>query len=226
VLEVVYHCNPHQPHQVEHGHWLKAGLWRHGLELKITADCRRPADVHIVSGPHYAKGYWLDHPRTLLLDRAYYHEVKSGRWKSMDWVSLGWMLPDGGRRFSKGEGRPAPERKPIKTEGGRIFLADYNGTVLNDVDTVRLHPANRHYDEPLLDVLARHRHAIGYMTTALVTAALEGLTIDCRDRRNILAEPDWIQLLPYADWHGDEISAGDAWEHLVHDIDTGYSTRS
>lgn len=73
----------------------------------------------------------------------------------------------------------------------------------------------------MLDALRRHGVAIGYQTTALVRAALEGLDTVCLDSRNILAQPDWYELLPYADWEASEISSGEAWEHLKHDIHTG-----
>jgi len=183
------------------------------LTVEVTESTTQPADIHIVSGPHYAKDYWLGHPRTILLDRAYYHEDKTGRWHSMDWVSLGWMRADGGRRFNAGAGRESPEREDRPSIGGTIFLADYGGPV-ERADTVRRHPADEQPGEGLRDVLRRHRTAIGYQTTALVTAALAGLEIVCKDKRNILCEPNWLELLPYADWHWSEIESGEAWEHL------------
>lgn len=66
----------------------------------------------------------------------------------------------------------------------------------------------------LRDDLKPYGVAIGYMTTALVIAALEGLRVDCRDKRSIMAQPDWLDILPYADWSHNEIANGDAWEHL------------
>jgi hypothetical protein len=171
------------------------------------------ADIHVVSGPHYAKQFWIGHPRTVLLDCAYYHEEKSGRWHSMDWVSLGWMREDGGRRFRAGSGRPPPALEPRRTEGGTIFLADFGGPT-EAADTVRRHPADEAPTEPLRDALRRHRRAIGYQTTALVAAALAGLEIVCKDARNILWEPNWLELLQYADWHWSEIESGEAWDHL------------
>jgi hypothetical protein len=171
------------------------------------------ADVHIVSGPHYAKNVWQGHPRTVLLDRAYYHEERSGRWASMDWVSLGWLRPDGGRSFRKGCGRTPPTIEERPASGGTIFLADYGGPV-EAADTVRRHPAEQQSTESLRAALRRHRTAIGYQTTALVTAALAGLEVVCKDARNILARCDWLELLPYADWHWTEIESGEAWEHL------------
>jgi hypothetical protein len=38
-----------------------------------------------------------------------------------------------------------------------------------------------------------------------VEAALEGLQIVCKDPRHILNQPDWLELLPYADWGYDEL---------------------
>lgn len=149
----------------------------------------------------------------MLLDCAYYHDEKSGRWHSTDWVSLGWMREDGGRRFRAGSGRTPPRVEGRPAEGGTIFLADFGG-VIEPADTVRRHPADEVPKEPLRAVLRRHRTAIGYQTSALVTAALAGLEIVCKDRRNILSEPDWLELLPYADWHWSEIESGEAWEYL------------
>lgn len=166
-----------------------------------------------MSGPHYAKSNWLGHKKTILLDRAYWHEEKTGKWASMDWVSLGWMRDDGGRNFKIGTGRqaPIPAKKPRR--GGSIFLADYDGPI-ESADTVRLHPASQQYPESLQDALRRHRVAIGYKTTALIKAGLQGLEIDCRDPVNIVAEPNWLDLLPYADWHYSEIQSGEALRHL------------
>lgn len=172
-----------------------------------------PADVHIVSGPHFAKNNFLNHPRTILLDRAYYHEEKTGLWKSMDWVSLGWMRPDGGRNFNVGCGREPPKVEGRPDRGGSIFLADYGGPI-ERADEVRRHPEDQKSSEGLRCALRRHRVAIGYQTTALVAAGLCGLEVVCKDRRNIMAEPNWLDLLPYADWHWSEIESGEAWEHL------------
>ena len=212
-MDIAVHINPSRPHQVEHGQWLKRGIERHGLKVEVTAGVLVDADIHIVSGPNYAKRMWLGHPRTVLLDRAYYHEEKSGRWHSMDWVSLGWMREDGGRRFRAGSGRmpPAVEERPAA--GGTIFLADYGGHV-ESADTVRRHPCEEQTKESLRDALRKHRTAIGYQTTALVAAALAGLEIVCKDARNILWERNWLELLPYADWHWSEIESGEAWEFL------------
>ena len=217
-MDIVFHCAPQAIHQCEHARWFAEGLKRHGLSLRIHEDPGERADLHIVSGPYYARKNWLRHPRVIAIDRAYYHEEKTGTWRSMDWVSVGWLRPDDGRRFGIGSGRPSPVCKDRKSEGGTIFLADYDGPI-EGADTVRLHPSKEKPKEPLVDVLSRHRVAIGYRTTALVTAALEGLEVVCKDNRNIVSEPNWLELLPYADWHNTEISAGDTWEHLIEFLD-------
>jgi len=149
----------------------------------------------------------------LLLDRAYYHEEKTGCWKSMDWVSIGWLRSDGGRHFRTGSGRHVPDIESRPETGGTIFLADYGGQI-ERADTVRRHPAEEAPMETLRAALRRHRTAIGYSTTALVSAALAGLEIVCKDARNIMSEPNWVELLPYADWHWTEIESGKAFEHL------------
>ena len=124
------------------------------------------------------------------------------------------MQPDGSREFAVGAGRQPPVCKDRTGKRSSIFLADYDGPV-DAADEIRLHPARERAADGLLDALRRHGLAIGYQTTALVTAALEGLEIECRDNRNIMARPNWLELLPYADWHYTEIENGDAWEHLA-----------
>lgn len=209
-MVITIHINAALNHQVEHALWFKAGLKRHGVDLVITSNIQQESDIHIVSGPHYAASYWASHKRTILLDRCYYMG-------NPDNVSLGWIKPNGGRQFIAGSGRKSPDIKPNRARSGRIFLADYNGPV-ETADTVRLHPGRSCGQPGLIDELRRHRVAIGYRTTALVTAALEGLEIECKDDRNILAEPNWLELLPYADWHKTEIESGEAWQHLLQSL--------
>ena len=212
-MHIIFHQNATQQHQIEHGQWLKEGFKKHGLNLEITSDITKEADIHIVSGPHYAKQYWINHPRVIWLDRSYYNQVKSGKWVSEDWVSVGWMDKNGGRIFRPGTGRKAPKPQDGGTGKGSIFLADYDGPV-EQADTVRLHPARESNPEPLHDALHRHARAIGYNTTALVTAALEGLEIECKSKESIMYQSNWLELLPYADWRYSEIESGELWEHL------------
>lgn len=209
-MSIIVHVNPRLPHQTEHGEWFKEGFRRVGLRCEVTTDPLKNGDIHIVSGPHYVRNYW---PNTLLLDRAYYMEVqKPPGMASMPCVSLGWFY-DGRRHFKPGSGRKPPEKKDPPGEGGTIFLADYNGKV-ERADTVRLHPANQKHEESLKDVLRKHRRAVGYQTTALVAAGLEGLEVICKDERSIMSHSNWLELLPYADWSYEEIKSGEAIDFL------------
>lgn len=125
------------------------------------------------------------------------------------------MNENGGRNFKVGSGRTAPIPKENAGNGTSIFLADYNGPI-EQADEIRLHPAQARGEklDDLEFVLSRHSKAIGYQTTALVTAGLMGLEIECKDKRNIMFHENWLQLLPYTDWHHTEIESGAAWEHL------------
>lgn len=213
-MYIAFHVNPALQHQREHYEWFRSGLKRYGLDLELTYSPSHPADIHIISGPHFAKANWLNHPNVILIDRAYIpeHQVKSGEWVSEDWISVGWMNPLGGRNFIEGKGRDVPE---VGTPTGdkTIFLADYNGPI-EGADTVRLHPQNRKYESSLAEALHGHHYAIGYETTALVTAGLAGLEVICKGKSSIMLEPNWLQLLPYADWHYSEINSGELWDHL------------
>jgi hypothetical protein len=130
-----------------------------------------------------------------------------------DHVSLGWMNERGGRKFHKGHGRLAVEPMPLKTGKRSIFLSDYKGPVYQ-ADTIRPHPCEQTPVGTLQKALQAHDIAIGHTTTALVDAALMGLQTVSHDPDHILNQPDWPELLPWADWHHSEITNGDAWEHL------------
>lgn len=195
------------PHQRKYANHLQKGFQKHNLASKITSSIIEDGDIHVVLGPHYAKKQWLGY-ETILLDRCYYKG-------DPEHVSLGWMRSDGGRTFRIGNcgGRIPPEIKDGPDRGGSIFLADFDGPV-ESADTIRHHPAREKSSDGLIDALRRHRVAIGYQTTALVTAGLEGLKVVCKDDRNIMHESNWQELLPWADWHWSEIESGEAIAHL------------
>ncbi len=130
----------------------------------------------------------------------------------MNWLSAGW-IKNGVKEFRVGNGRKAPEPKTGNTGKESVFLADYSGTI-EQADTIRLHPERESNSEQLLDCLRRHVRAIGYNTTALITAGLEGLDIECREQNNIMSQSNWLELLAYADWHYSEIQSGELWDHL------------
>ncbi len=218
----IIHINPTQKHQREHGEWFAAGFKRLGIKYKVSPVIHEEADFHIISGPHYAYQFWKGRNNVLMIDRAYCHPEKSGQWASMDYISLGWLNPDGSRTFYPGEGRTLPEL-PQSTGTKTIFLADYGGPT-EPADIVRLHPdqinnAGRFSYQinagPTLEAdLMQCRKAIGYRTSALITAARMGLEIVCRDSTHILARDNWRKLLPYTDWRYNEIQSGDAWSHI------------
>lgn len=163
------------------------------------------ATIHVVLGCNYAKNYWLKHDRVVLLDRCYYND-------DGEHLSVGWMNSKGGRDFVIGEGRPSLTIR--ESHGNKsIFLADYNG-VTEPADIIRLHPCNEKHERPLIEDLKQCNEATGYNTSALVTAALEGLKINCKGEQNILTNPDWLELLPYTNWTYNEIKAGIVWAHL------------
>lgn len=118
----------------------------------------------------------------------------------------------GGRDFVMGVGKQLPE---IKKSCGTLslFLADYNG-VCESANIIRMHPENKKNVMSLVDTLLLCDRATGYNTTALVMAALYGLKITCKGNTNILNDPNWLALLPYADWSYEQIESGELWEHL------------
>ena len=203
---------------------MSEGFKRHGLDLRVTSDIGIESDIHIVSGPHYAKSYWLGHSSVLLIDRSYYNQHKSGKWASEDYVSIGWMNKYGGRDFQLGQwGRVPYGSKKLEIvnnhlPGGTIFLCDYGYKPtkqdLLGVDTIRYHPTQEHRQGSLTTDLYYHSTAVGYRTTALVQAGLQGLDIVCKDVQNIMHYDNWMDRLPWADWHYSEIQKGEAWEHL------------
>lgn len=203
--KVCVHANPGVENQRRYGPALAAAFKFHGYTATVTPDIHQPADIHICMGPHYAKSKWQGHPRTVLMDRCYYRG-------DPDHVSLGWLRSDGCREFFTGEGRKPPERKPLKEGNKTLFLVDYGG-IVEQADTIRFHPAQKRPERPLEDDLATHAIAVGYQTTTLVTAALAGLTVVSKSPLNIMSRPDWLEVLPYADWGFHELT--DAVEHLL-----------
>ena len=212
-MDIAFHTATSQSHQLEHFQWFEQGFKRLGIKFRIL-DIYGDADFHIISGPNFAYREWLGKPNVLMIDRAFWHPEKTGLWQSMDWISIGWLQPNGSRIFNIGNGRKAPEVASRKSEGGTIYLRDYQSDYEEEADTVRYHPSERKSEETLDQALERHSVAIGYKTSALVTAALKGLEVICKDERNIMSEPNWLELLPYADWHFSEIQSGEALECL------------
>lgn len=204
-MDIAIHTNPNQPHQIEQAEHFRQGFIKHNLKSIVTASITQQADIHIVLGSNYAKHHWLNHDRVVLLDRCYFGDTRNH-------ISIGWMNKKGGRNFTIGEGRKKLYiRDPIGDQS--IFLADYNG-VIEQADIIRLHPANKQYNTTLSEDLRQCNSAIGYNSTALVKAALQGLKITCKGEQNILNQKNWLELLPYANWNYNEILSGEVWAHL------------
>jgi hypothetical protein len=228
----VIHYNPSLSHQRDHARAFAA------CGFQATTDKAAPADVHVVSGPHYALTHWLHHPNVLVIDRAW--------WGDPDCVSIGWLKPDGSRRFAVGDSpRPHPEPMPWKQrEQSALLLVDYKQpitTLLPRVKSrfhyvrVRRHPAEVKPPEDLSAAIALCDVAVGTSGTALFDCIMAGLPSVCLDDNNPLAEvcagsldedlirpdrSDWLHRLSYAQFTLGEIADGTAWRLLkdVQDI--------
>jgi len=131
-------------------------------------------------------------------------------------VSLGWLLPQGGRAFPQGKGRKKLRLASMKRGHRTLCLVDYGKSpVKPDADTIRYHPDQVTPTESLKKVLECHDAAFGESSSSLVKAALMGLRVHAADPNHILNQPDWASTLPYADWSEAEISRGEPWALLL-----------
>ena len=227
---MVAHINPSLPHQVEHGQALYYGLKRHGIDLDVTEDIYKAGDIHIVSGPWYALDVWKGKPNVLWLDRCFYGD-------SHDFVSIGWLKPDGSRDFrncdkpAKGE---LPELKPVKKRRRcAVVFGDYGRDPHPELklarqkfDSVwyRPHPQDKgpHPCFPLRgcleDVWSIADVAVGHSSTVLIDAEINGLHVISTDPRHVVNHytdrEDWLRELSWKQWSLAEISNGAFWEHL------------
>lgn len=191
------HYNPRLQHQVDHAR----ALSRAGFQA--TSLINVGAYVHAISGPWYAYDKWKGHPRTLMIDRAF--------WGDPEYVSIGWLEPDGSRTFAKGEApRPKPEfqvngwKQPWgvggKDELSCLVLADFNQDIEGIVGEarehyvqveVRRHPADQvkgTFDSIPLDLqVTWYDCVIATSGTAAFTALQKGVPVICLDARNPLA---------------------------------------
>lgn len=243
---VLIHFNPALEHQRRQADAFASGLTRLDLHWAATTDPAAEADVHICLGPNYALRYWAGHPRTVLLDRAYWGDARR-------FVTLGWLHADGGRTTAV---NCPPDRwqiqgeqlLPLREQGGKtIVLGDYSSTPGNlsraiadhKADAYRPHPMAPPWPEcpvpiitgPLELALADYSTAVGWRTSALVTAGLQGLHLVSLDDRGPARRwareyrEGWCYDLAYANWHESEIADGTAWEWLENVADTIDATR-
>lgn len=223
-MKVLMHYNPGRVQQTRHAEAFKK------IGIAITTNVQADADVHIVSGPHYALKFWRRHPRLLWVDRAW--------WGDPDCVSIGWIRKDGTRKFAIGtEFRPHPEPKRWqKLERSVLVLADYKqdvtalaklaakrfGRVL-----VRRHPSDEKSFMTMETNLGLVDAAIGTSSTAVFEPLIRGVPTICLDPNNPCASvcadsldaplirPDrrqWLHEMSYKQFRIKEF--GLAWEML------------
>lgn len=229
MVSTLLHYNPKLPHQVRHA----KAFARAGVPGAPSPE--GDADVHIVSGPHFALERWRGHSNLILLDRAFYGDP--------EYVCLGWLNPDGSRTFAYGsEARYRPGMMPWKRrEDSALILADFN----QKVDEIRLaalqrfgyvrvrrHPAEKRpkfsAQVSLAADLALSDVCIGCSSTALFEAVVLGVPVICLDPSNPVAEVSagsieaplyrgdreaWLHRISYMQWNHDEF--GRAVEKLL-----------
>jgi hypothetical protein len=229
MVSVVVHANLALENQRETAEWLRQGFARHGITAEITGDKFKAADVHVVQGPHYAWREWLGKPNVLWLDRCFYGDARFD-------LSIGWLKTDGSRDF-KNHGMATangilPALAPAKeSRRHAVIFADYgqiNEARHWEVDArnqyqqvyLREHPADRKYRYfyTLEEIWRRCDVAIGGSSTALVQAAIEGLSVISHDASYVVNDisdrHQWLTDLSWAQWGHDQIRRGEFWGHL------------
>ena len=229
-MQKVIHYNPRLQHQVDHAQaFLASGF-------TATPHVQVDADVHVVSGPWYALDQWKHHPRTLKIDRAW--------WGDPDNISIGWLNPDGTRRFASGSApRPKPRYEPWGTrECSCLILADYGqdvGSIEYEASKrfitieVRQHPADTKEKQVDLKSNIRLRDVIICSKgTAGFEAIMMGKPVICLSEQNELMpvcagsmdaelyrgdRDQWLHDMSYKQFSLSEIADGTAWE-LLRDV--------
>ena len=208
---VAIHANPALKHQRDYAEALAAGFRRHGLNAAATDLRRTGADLHVCIGPWYALRENAGE-RLIYADRAY--------WGDPECVSLHWY--DGGKVFDwSPSDRPRPRMAEMKGPGTTVYICDFSETPPSGFDEVRCHPAWHPNRESLSAVLERHSRAVGGVSTAMVEAALQGLSVDTSSERSpvypLAQGVDrglWLAGLSNHNWALSEIESGAAWELL------------
>ena len=219
------HYNLNLPHQCDHAAAFKA------CGFDTTPSPYVDADMHVISGPHFAFEQWKD-STPLMIDRAW--------WGDPDNVAIFWLMPDGTRRYASGTApRPKPEMMEWKDgDSSCLILADYQqDTTAIEVFansrfervTVRKHPADHKGNEPLEDAMMKTDVVIGHSTTALFDSIKEGKPTICTDPLNACApvcsswvngelfrgdRTEWLHSMSYKQWSLGEIASGEAWDSL------------
>lgn len=246
-LGVTVHYNPRLKHHFGWTTALVEGIGKFGHTVIPTTDpSPNPGTINVVIGPHYCLKNHLNVPNTLFLDRCFFSDPTIH-------ASIGWLRPDGSRNF-KNEKSP-PNRwdksgmhlKLWKDGTAAVVFGDYTTDperyrqtileVMQNYDQVfyRPHPQQPGWsppcpviDGPLPDVFKVARVAIGWRSSVLVDAVINGIPVVCLDSRNVVApvasehineivfaaRQNWAYNLAHSQWHVSEIANGDAWGHL------------
>jgi hypothetical protein len=227
-MQGVMYYNPKRLHQVDHARAFESCGFKASIGL-----IKPEPEVCVISGPYYMYDAMKHHPRTLMIDRAW--------WGDPEYISIGWLQEDGSRTFATGEApRPKPEYEAWKTrEVSCIILADYRQDI-SEIATqassrfasvqIRRHPAEGvAHQGKLTDWLRLRDVCICTSGTAGFEAIRLGVPTICLDPDNPIApvcsnsidaelyrgdRSDWLHQMSYKQWSLAEIASGQAWEHL------------
>lgn len=243
---VVIHYNPHLYNQQLYKRYLVEGFYALGFSrVEATTDKSKKGDIHVCIGPHYAYQQCMG-KNTIYLDRCLWGD-------DLDAVCMGWLNEYGGIIYPEDcdDNRYKPYLKGWIDEGakGAIMLLDYGVYPLEVIReaqkayggpgsvTIRPHPATGKSVPSLLEHLKGHGVVIGFKTTALIDAVINGYPIISYDDRAAVwpvsghdimdvKRPDrtqWLNNLSYAQWRGEEIQTGEALEYVLTSYDTATS---
>ena len=225
---IVIHFNSGIENQVKYGQALSDGFEVHGLRHNLTTSKTAKGDIHCIIGPWYAFNEYSG--KCLYLDRAC--------WDHPEYTCINWMNSGvkGWGWNTKNLARYHPEIRPWKDGSRLLILCDYGedgeqkALLANphyEKITIRRHPDNRG-GASLDQDLEGHDIAFGGRSTALVTAAINGLRVMSYDKDSPIASiagrvacinyrerGQWLKDLSWHNWTLNEISTGAAWEHLA-----------
>jgi hypothetical protein len=217
---MLMHYNAGLKHQCQHARAFIQGC----PDLLLTDQRHGDADCHIISGNWFAYSQWRHHPRVLMIDRAWW-----GDGDEDPKVSIGWLQPDGSRKFATGS---SPRSKPelfdwrVKKlnrfgELSALVLADYGQDVCEIVSAaskrfvetkVRVHPSDCPTRRPAtLEMECGWRDVvIGTSGSSIFEAIIMGIPVICLDPLNECAPV-------CSDSIGAELYRGDreAWLHRL-----------
>ena len=225
---IAIHINPGIENQVNYGTALAAGFKAHGIKYNLTANIEAKADMHCIIGPWYAFKHYWNHESIIYLDRACWDHPNR---TLINWMYKGEKVWEWGQRL---KARYHPEIKPWKQGNNLVVLCDYGDDGVQQANlarphfnvSIRRHPSNAE-QESLASCLTKNEVAIGKRSTALVDAAIHGLSVITYDhlspafpvagRLRDIRCPDrlaWLRDLSWHNWTINEIQSGEAWQHL------------